>query len=62
MKITVEHIDSDEKEVILRCRELDDEMLRILALLRSSVQKLLVWDEERHTPVSYTHLTLPTKA
>ena len=49
MKITVEHIDSDEKEVILRCRELDDEMLRILSLLRSSVQKLLVWDEERHT-------------
>ena len=49
MKITVEHIDSDEKEVVLRCRELDDEMLRILSLLRSSVQKLLVWDEERHT-------------
>ena len=24
MKITVEHIDSDEKEVILRCRELED--------------------------------------
>ena len=49
MKITVEHIDSDEKEVVLRCRELDDEMLRILSLLRSSLQKLLVWDEERHT-------------
>ena len=34
MKITVEHTDSEENEVILRCRELDDEMLRLLALVR----------------------------
>ena len=43
------HIGVPENEIELRCRELDDEMLRILSLLRSSVQKLLVWDEERHT-------------
>ena len=42
MKITVEHTDSEENEVILRCRELDDEMLRLLALVRSGMQKLLV--------------------
>ena len=43
MKITVEHIDSEENEVILRCRELDDEMLRLLA----GMQKLLVWNEQK---------------
>ena len=47
MKVTVEHIDSEENEVILRCRELDDEMLRLLALVRSGMQKLLVWNERR---------------
>ena len=47
MKITVEHIDSEENEVILRCRELDDEMLRLLALVRAGMQKLLVWNEQK---------------
>ena len=47
MKITVEHIDSEENEVILRCRELDDEMLRLLALVRAGMQKLLVWNERK---------------
>ena len=47
MKITVEHCDTPENEVILRCRELDDEMLRLLALVRSGMQKLLVWNEQR---------------
>lgn len=47
MKITVEHTDCEENEVILRCRELDDEMLRLLALVRSGMQKLLVWNEQR---------------
>ena len=28
MKITVEHCDTPENEVILRCRELDEEMLQ----------------------------------
>ena len=47
MKITVGHIDSEENEVILRCRELDDEMLRLLALVRAGMQKLLVWNEQK---------------
>ena len=47
MKITVEHTDSEENEVILRCRELDDEMLRLLALVRSGMQKLLVWNDQK---------------
>ena len=47
MTITVEHIDSEENEVILRCRELDDEMLRLLALVRAGMQKLLVWNEQK---------------
>lgn len=47
MKITVEHIDSEENKVILRCRELDDEMLRLLALVRAGMQKLLVWNEQK---------------
>ena len=47
MKITVEHCNIPENEVILRCRELDDEMLRLLALVRSGMQKLLVWNEQR---------------
>ena len=47
MKITVEHIDSEENEVILRCRELDDEILRLLALVRAGMQKLLVWNERK---------------
>ena len=47
MEITVEHIESEENEVILRCRELDDEMLRLLALVRAGMQKLLVWNEQK---------------
>ena len=47
MKITVEHTENEENEVILRCRELDDEMLRLLALVRSGMQKLLVWNDQK---------------
>ena len=47
MKITVEHTENEENEVILRCRELDDEMLRLLALVRAGMQKLLVWNERK---------------
>lgn len=49
MKITVEHVCQGENEVILRCRELDEEMLGILSLLRSGMQKILVWNENRET-------------
>ena len=47
MKIRIEHAPLEENEVILRCSQLDDEMLRVLSLLRSGMQKLLVWNEHR---------------
>lgn len=47
MKIRIEHVPLEENEVILRCTQLDDEMLRVLSLLRSGMQKLLVWNEHR---------------
>lgn len=47
MKITIEHVPVEENEVILRCPELDQEMLRVLSLLRSRLQKLCVWDAVR---------------
>ena len=34
MKITVEHADVAENEVILRCPALDEEILGVLSLLR----------------------------
>ena len=40
MKITVEHTDVSENEIVLRCRELDDEMLHVLSLLRSGMQTI----------------------
>ena len=49
MKIRIEHAPLEENEVILRCTQLDDEMLRVLSLLRSGMQKLLVWNEQRET-------------
>ena len=42
MKITVEHWEEQENEVVLRCRELDEEMLWVLSLLRSGLQRLCV--------------------
>lgn len=47
MKITVEHTPVLENEVVLRCPELDQEMLWVLSLLRSGLQKLCVWNEGR---------------
>jgi len=47
MKITVEHVSVTENEVILRCPELDQEMLHVLSLLRSGLQRLCVWNDER---------------
>lgn len=47
MKITVEHTDTPENEVILRCRELDEEMLHVLSLLKSGLQSLCAWTEDR---------------
>ncbi len=47
MKITVEHSPVSENEIILRCPQLDEEMLHVLSLLKSSMQKLCAWDENR---------------
>lgn len=49
MKITVEHVPVTENEVILRCPELDQEMLHVLSLLRSGLQRLCVWNEEHES-------------
>lgn len=49
MKIRIEQTSVEENEVILRCAQLDDEMLRVLSLLRSGMQKLFVWNEQRET-------------
>jgi len=40
MKIRVEHGDFEENELVLRCRELDDEMMSVLALLRERSARL----------------------
>ncbi|MDL2205679.1 LytTR family transcriptional regulator DNA-binding domain-containing protein [Eubacteriales bacterium OttesenSCG-928-N13] len=49
MKIRVEHVDFEENEIILRCRELDDEMLEVLAVLRERSAKLAGFkDGETH--------------
>ncbi|MDD3428866.1 MAG: LytTR family DNA-binding domain-containing protein [Oscillospiraceae bacterium] len=45
MKITVEHSDVAENEIVLRCASLDEECLHILALLNSQHKKLCVWKE-----------------
>lgn len=55
MKITVEHADLPENEVILRCSTLDEEMLGVLSLLRSGLQRMCVWDERRCTTLLTPH-------
>lgn len=47
MKITLEQSPAAENEVVLRYAQLDQEMLRVLSLLRSGLQRLYVWDESR---------------
>lgn len=49
MKIRVEHGDYEENEIVLHCRELDDEMLEILSSLRERSVKLTGYkDGETH--------------
>lgn len=49
MKILVEHGAFDENEVVLRCKELDEEMLEILALLKERSSRLAAYkDGEIH--------------
>lgn len=40
MKITVENMNIEENEIVLRCKSIDDEMLHILSFLKSRSQKL----------------------
>lgn len=49
MKIRIEHGDFDENEIVLRCKELDDEALEVLTLLRERSAKLTGYqDGEAH--------------
>lgn len=43
MKIHVEHGDFEENEIILRCKELDGEILEILSLLRERSANLIAY-------------------
>lgn len=45
MKITVDHMDIEESEIILRCKSIDDEMLHILSFLKSRSQKLCAFKD-----------------
>lgn len=46
MKITVEHTQVEENEIILRCNDIDDEMLQVLAYLKSQSQKLYAYNQK----------------
>ncbi|MEA4921427.1 MAG: LytTR family DNA-binding domain-containing protein [Clostridiaceae bacterium] len=49
MKILVEHGPFDENEIVLRCKELDQEMLEILELLRERSARIAAYkDGEIH--------------
>ena len=49
MKIRVEHGDFEENELVLRCKEMDDEVLEMLAVLRERTAKLTGYkDGETH--------------
>ena len=53
MKIRVEHGEFPENEIILRCKELDDEMMELLALLRERSTKIACFKDGE------THFVLP---
>ena len=59
MKVRVEYAPVLENEVVLRCPRLDQEMLRVLSLVRSGLQKLCVWDENREIILLSPDETLP---
>lgn len=41
MKIRIEHTEDDEKEVIIRCKEIDNYVLEIKSLLESKYNKMI---------------------
>lgn len=47
MKIHIEHMELPETELVIRCRDLDEEVLHILSLLKSHSQKICVYKEEK---------------
>lgn len=49
MKITLVPCDTDEPEVILKYKTLDDDMLHILSFLKSQSQKVLAFKERTQT-------------
>lgn len=53
MKIRVEHGEFPENEVVLRCKELDDEMLEVLALLHERSARIACFKDGE------THFLLP---
>lgn len=53
MKILVEHGDYEENEVILRCKDLNSEMLEILHILRERSARLTAYKDGE------THMLLP---
>ncbi len=54
MKYRVEHISSGEDEVVIRCREVTEEIRQLLAKLQAAGQRLVGWREGEqvfiHTP------------
>ena len=40
MKIKIEHGNYEENEILLRCREVDSEIMRIIAFLNLQTQKI----------------------
>lgn len=47
MKIHVEHTDVKESEILIRCRDLDEEVLHILSLLKSHNQKICACNDKK---------------
>lgn len=43
MKIKIEHGDYEEHEIVLRCKDVDSEIMRIIAFLNLQTQKLCGW-------------------
>lgn len=46
-KITVQNMDIEENDIILKCKSIDDEMLHILSFIKSRSQKLCVFKEKK---------------
>ena len=54
MKIQVEHGEFPENEIVIRCKELDEEVMEVLALLRERSAKIICYRDGE------THFLLPS--